>query len=182
MNYHLPNSLKVCGTEYAIRSDYRAALDIFAALADPELSERDKSQVLLDILYEDFGNMPQTHYRQAIIEALKFLNCGNDPKNESKKPQLVDWEQDFQYIAAPINRVIGQEIRAMEYLHWWSFISAYYEIGDCTFAQVVRIRNQKGKGKKLDKWDAEWYKENREIVDIKTKYTEAEKELLQAWG
>ena len=39
MSYLLPTTLTVGGIEYAIRSDYRAALDIFAALADPELDE-----------------------------------------------------------------------------------------------------------------------------------------------
>lgn len=182
MSYLLPTSLNVGGTDYAIRSDYRAALDIFAALADPELDDTNKALELLDILYVDFENMEPHHYQQAIKEAMWFLNCGAGNIKQAKRPQLVDWEQDFQYIVSPINRVIGTEIRALEYLHWWTFISAYYEIGDCTFAQIVRIRNLKAKGKKLDKSDAEWYRENRDIVDIKTKYTEKEEELLAAWG
>lgn len=181
MSYALPTSLNVCGVEYAIRSDYRAALDIFAALADPDLTEQEKAFVVLDILYTDFADMSSTHYSEAIKAGMKFLNCGNESKSESKKPQLVDWEKDFQYIVAPINRVMGREIRALEYLHWWTFVSAYYEIGDCTFAQIVRIRSQKAKGKKLDKADAAWYKENRELVDIKIKYSEAEEALLDAW-
>ena len=93
----------------------------------------------------------------------------------------MDWEQDFQYIVAPINRVIGKEIRSLEYLHWWTFISAYYEIGDCLFAQIVRIRSIKAKGKRLDKQDQEFYKENKRLVDIKSKYSETEEKLLQQW-
>lgn len=93
----------------------------------------------------------------------------------------MDWEQDFQYIAAPINRVVGQEIRAMPYLHWWTFISAYYEIGDCFFAQIVRIRSLRAKGKRLEKADQEFYRENKRLVDIKEKYSEAENTQLQEW-
>ena len=77
---------------------------------------------------------------------------------------------------------MGVEIRSVEYLHWWSFLSAYYEIGDCVFAQIVRIRNLKARGKSLDKADREWYQQNRELVDLKTTYTEQENELLKQWG
>ena len=84
---------------------------------------------------------------------------------------------------APINRVLGKEIRAAEYLHWWTFISAYYEIGgDCTFAQIVRIREKKAKGKPLDKQEQAWYRQNRSLVDFRTNYTKAEDDVLKQWG
>lgn len=182
MSYQLPTSITVGGVEYEIRSDYRAALDIFAALADPDLDETNKALELLDILYVDFESIPLANYQEAIKKALWFLNCGAESAHQPKRPQLVDWEKDFQYIVAPINRVIGSEIRALNYLHWWTFVSAYYEIGDCTFGQIVRIRNMKAKGKKLDKTDAEWYRDNRDIVDIQTKYSTEESKLLEAWA
>ena len=56
------------------------------------------------------------------------------------------------------------------------------EIGDCTFAQIVRIRSLKAKGKKLDKADQEWYRKTRHLVDIKTAYTDSEKDMLHRWG
>lgn len=182
MSYQLPTSITVGSVEYEIRSDYRAALDIFAALADPDLDETNKALELLDILYVDFESIPLANYQEAIKKALWFLNCGAESVQQPKRPQLVDWEKDFQYIVAPINRVIGSEIRALNYLHWWTFVSAYYEIGDCTFGQIVRIRNMKAKGKKLDKTDAEWYRDNRDIVDIQTKYSTEESKLLEAWA
>ena len=49
----LPTSLEVGGAVYAIRSDYRAALDICTALSDPELAGRERAAVLLEILYPD---------------------------------------------------------------------------------------------------------------------------------
>lgn len=77
-----------------------------------------------------------------------FINGGEyEDQMEKKPPRLMDWEQDFQYIIAPVNHVIGREIRADAYLHWWTFLSAYMEIGECTFAQIVRIRDAKSRGK-----------------------------------
>lgn len=180
--YELPKSLDVCGVMYEIRSDFRAVLDICAALSDCDLTNEEKAFVCLDIMYLSFEEMPPEHYEEAIKQCFWFINCGAEEENTKKAPKLMDWEQDFQYIVAPINRVLGTEIRAAEYLHWWSFISAYYEIGDCTFAQIIRIRDKKAKGKKLDKAEQEWYKNNRKLVDLKKSYSESEKAILKEWG
>ena len=181
MMYDLPKSLTVCGSEYEIRSDYRAVLDICAALSDAELANQEKAFVALGIFYPGFQEMPQEHYQEAMERCFWFINCGDDDQNR-RAPKLMDWEQDFRYIVAPINRVVGQEVRAIPYLHWWTFISAYYEIGDCLFAQIVRIRNKKVKGKPLDKEEQKFYRDNRQMVDFKAKYTEAENELMKLWG
>ena len=102
----------------------------------------------------------------------------------------MDWEQDFPYIVAPVNRVLGTEIRAVPYdfkenrggFHWWSFLAAYREIGgDCTFAQVVSLRDKLARGKTLDKADREWLRRNRALVDFRRKYTKAEDALLKGW-
>lgn len=189
MDLSLPKSLDICGTEYAIRYDFRVILEICAAMEDPELDKQDKAIVAMVIFYPDFEDMPPEHYQEAIKQCFWFINGGGDDQGQ-KGPKLVSWEQDIKYIVAPVNRVLGQEIRAIPYdaekntggLHWWTFLSAYMEIGDCTFAQIVRIRNLRAKGKKLDKADQEWYKQNRHLVDIKQTYTEAENEVLKEWG
>lgn len=182
MMYDLPKSLLVCGSEYEIRSDFRAVLDVCTALSDNELSDQEKTLVLLQIMYPTFPTMPPEHYQEAVQQCFWFMNCGGREDQTRKAPKLVDWEHDFQYIVAPINRVVGQEIRSIEYMHWWTFISAYYEIGDCTFAQIVRIRDKKSRGKPLDKADQEWYRRNRSMVDLPTGYTEAENDILKQWG
>lgn len=176
----LPTSLEAGGAEYPIRSDYRAALDICAALSDPELDGQERAAVLLDILYPDAGEMPLEHWEEAVERGLRFIS-GGAWEEAAPAPRLVDWEQDFPYIVAPINRVTGQEVRAVEYMHWWTFLAAYYEIGDCTFAQIVRIRDQLARGRALDQADREWYRRNRHLVDFKRKYTEREEAVLDIW-
>lgn len=188
MIYGLPTKLDVGGKEYEIRTDYRAVLDICTALSDPDLNDEEKMFVALGIMYSDFDSIPPVNYKEALDQCFWFINGGDETK-QRKAPKLVDWEQDFKYIIAPINRVCGQDIRAILYdsetnvggFHWWSFISAYYEIGDCLFAQIVRIRNKQARGKKLDKEEREWYRQNRELVDMRQNYSTAEKELLKEW-
>ena len=85
--------------------------------------------------------------------------------------------------------MLGHEIRAVEYdretnfggIHWWTVLAAYYEIGDCLFAQVVRIRDKKAKSKKLDKAEQDFYRKNRDIIDIKMQYSEDENSLVKMW-
>ena len=180
MKYSLTTSVEIGGKEYDIRSDYRAILDILEVFNDVELDNEQKALTALAIFYPEFLEIPNEFLNEAVKQMMYFINCGDDGDNR-KRPKLMDWEQDFQYIVAPINRVIGKEIRSLEYLHWWTFISAYYEIGDCLFAQIVRIRSLKAKGKRLDKQDQEFYKENKRLVDIKSKYSETEEKLLQQW-
>ncbi len=82
-------------------------------------------------------------------------------------------------LAPAINRVAGQEVRAAEYIHWWTLLGYYYEIGgDCMFANVVAIRDKIKRGKKLEKHEKELYRRNKDIIDLKSKYSSAEKDLL----
>lgn len=183
MIYDLPTSLSVCGVEYEIRSDFRAVLDVIIALNDDELKDNEKMLVALYVFYPEFEKMPSEHCREALRQCFWFINGGKeDPQEQSKPVRLMDWEQDFQYIVSPVNRVLGFESRAEKYLHWWTFLSAYMEIGECTFAQIVHVRNMKNQGKQLSKQDQEWYAKNRSLVDMKQRYTDSEKELLKKWG
>lgn len=184
MNLDFPKTVEIQGVEYDIRSDYRVAKDIFAALSDPELSDQERSYVVLNMFYPNFKKMPVEHYKEALEWCMWFIKGGEDDDgSNTKSPKLVDWEQDFKLMVAPINHVLGFEIREAEYLHWWSFLSGYYEIsGDSTFAQVVSIRSKLAHKKKLDKTDREFLNRNRKLVEFKNKYTESENELLKAWG
>lgn len=182
MRYTLPMSVEVGGIEYEIRADYRAALDIIAALSDLDLNEQERIIAALDIFYPAFDTMPTEHYQEAINACCDFIACGENQATNGKAVKLMDWEQDFNYIASAVNKVLGREIRMPDFLHWWSFVGAYYEIGDCLFSQIVSIRDKKAHGKKLDKSEQEWYRKNRDIVDIKRQYTAAEKEALEKLG
>ena len=171
MNWSLPESVEIAGEEYPIRTDYRCILDILTDLSDPEADGQERALALLIGLYPE----------EAVEAGLRFIKCDGE-EAPHKAPRLVDWEQDYSLMIAPINRVLGREVRAAEYLHWYTFLAAYCEIGDCTFAQVVRIRDRLSRGKPLDRSDREWYRKNRHLVDFKRKYTEAEDEAAKKWG
>ena len=52
------------------------------------------------------------------------------------------------------------EIRSEPYLHWFTFMGYYISIGESVLATVVSIRDKKHKGKKLEKHEKEFVKNN----------------------
>lgn len=175
MFYGLPKSLEVNGKEHPIRYQYTAILDIIAALNDRELEDSEKAYIFLYILFEDFNEIPKEDYEEAFKAALLFMDNGiEDEKKDNVK--RVDFEQDARLLIPAINRVAGREIRNDPDIHWWTFLGWFMEIGECTYSHVLNIRNKKASGKPLEKWEQEFYAENRKIVDIQVRLTEEEKE------
>lgn len=166
----LPKSLEIDGIEYKIRSDFRVALLIFEAFNDSELNDMEKIQVCIECLYETIPSDTENAYKKAIW----FLDGGDIPKSRQNHKKVFDWEQDESIIFSAINKSAGFETRSAEYIHWWTFLGYFREIGEGLFSQVVNIRTKKAKGKKLEKWEREFYNEHRELIDIKQHYNSEE--------
>ena len=174
--YRLPKSLEVNGIEHPIRYQYTAVLDIIEALNDRELEDKEKVYICLYILYEDFEDMDPEDYEDAFKQAGVFINGGEEGSGNSNAPKLVDFVQDERLIISAVNRVAGKEIRLDDDIHWWTFLGWFMEIGECTYSHVVSIRQKKAKGKQLEKWEQEFYASNKDLIDIKVRLTEEEKE------
>lgn len=181
-NWNLPISVEIDGKEYKIRNncDYRVVLDVISALNDKEADNEEKARCALFIFFEDTEGL--TDFQTAINEMMKIINLGEEINpNEPEKPKTMDWEHDFQNVTPPISRVLGYSVRdERNYTHWWDFIGAYMEIGDCYFAQIVSIRNKRAKGKKLDEQDRQFYKEHKKDIDLSTELSEEEREWLDS--
>lgn len=176
--WSVPTSLEIGGVFWKIRTDYRAILDILMAINSTEYEDDEKFYIFMDILFEDFEHMPQELWEEAYKAGVKFIDM-NEEDDSVKRPKLMDWEQDATLIVPAVNKVIGKEVRAVEYMHWWTFMSAYMEIGESSFATVLSIRKKKKEGKKLEKWEQEFYRENKSVIDLKRKLSEEEREEKQ---
>lgn len=173
----LPKTLTVNGKEYAIRTDYRDCLLILQAFIDANLNDREKSTVMLQILYKDYKSIPQEDIQKALEKAVWFLNCGDSIKESKiKEKPLYDFEHDEQMLFSAVNKVAGTEIRSLDYLHFWTFIGFFNEIGEGMFATVINIRNKKNKHQKLEKWEQEFYAHNKEMIDLPERLSKEEKE------
>lgn len=179
--YELPTSLKISGVDFSIRTDFRVIIDILVAMNDPELGEQAKAVVMLQILFEDWQSIPPEHLTEACQKACEFIDCGQADDSPNKpKPRLMDWEQDGDMIVPAVNKVAGKEIRAVPYMHWWTFFGYFMESGECLFNTVVGIRSKKAKGERLDKWEKKFYQENKNIIDIKTRLSDEEQAYKDA--
>ena len=181
-SWKLPTSLKIGGVDYPIRTDFRDILTILRAFNDPDLPDWAKTQVMLQILYPDHEKISGPDIKEACEQAVLFIDAGREPEKEDRKrPVLMDWDQDADIIIPAINRVAGTgDVRAMPYLHWWTFLGYYMEIGESLFSNIVQIRQKKAKRKKLEKWEQEFYRENKKLIDIKAKLSEEEEAIRKA--
>lgn len=169
--YSLPETISVSGAEYPIRTDFRAVLDVMAALNDPDLDDYAKNMVMLQIMVPDWRKIPERDLREALSRIVDFIDCGNH--NDGKPhPKLYDWDQDATILIPAINSVAHTDIRALPKLHWWTFLSYFMEIRESVFADVVNIRQKMAHHKKLDKGEREFLRANRDLVTLKTRDSE----------
>lgn len=183
MNWDLPVDVEIDEQRHKIRNkcDYRVVLDIFGALNDKDLTDQEKIECALIIFYENVKSI--NNLELAAKEMMRIISGGTaeeKPQGE-RKPQLMDWEHDFPQLAPPISRVLGYSVRdANKYTHWYDFLGAYMEIGECVFSQIVSIRSKKLKGKKLEKYEREFYEENKRMVDLPNRLSSEEAEWLNS--
>lgn len=177
--WQLPDSAMIGGKRYAIHTDYRDILEIFSYLQDPDLPESFRWTIALALFYDE--PIPETDVEEAARYLGWFIRCGQEePKDPG--PKLLDWEQDATEIVADVNKVAGQEIRSLSFLHWWTFLSWFHAIGEGQLSTLVSIRDKLSRGKKLEGWEKEFYQRNRSRVTLQKKYSAselAEQERLQ---
>lgn len=173
MIYDLPRSVTFGGREWEINTDFRDVLTVLEAFEDVDLTDTEKAYVCLYNLYLDYEEIPAEHMQDAFDAAVRFIDCGGG--REPHGARTMDWTQDAPLIFSAVNHVAGCEVRALEYLHWWTFIGYFMEIKDSTASTVFSLRQKKARGKKLEKHEREYWDDNRDICEIKSRYTEAEK-------
>lgn len=188
----LPETLTVGGEDYPIRTDYRNVLDVFEAFQNPDLSDVEKWEVAIYMMFECFSCYDDAFEAAEagflvegaengfpIDEAIKqiswFISAGQ-PEKEVLELPAYNWTQDEQMIFSAVNKVAGRETRELEYLHWWTFLGYFNEVGEGTFSFIVGIRHKLNKGKKLEKHEKEFLAKNKELVRLEKPKTKEEQE------
>ena len=162
--WSLPKSARIGGVDYPINADFRDVLEIISYLTNESKPMFVRWKIAVGLFYE--GQIADEHQEEAMQYLAQFISYG--AKDDKPGPKLIDWEKDAEIIVADVNKVAGQEIRALPFLHWWTFLSYFYGIGEGQLSTVVSIRSKKAKHKKLEKWEQEFYRENKDLVDMKS--------------
>ena len=182
--YKLPTSLRVGEVDYKIRTDFDEILNILDAMNDPDFPDEGKGFVQIACLYENWRDIPQELYEEAIQIGNKFIDHGLAEDDGKPQLKLMDWRQDANLIVPAVNAVAHTDIRLIEHLHWWTFLDWFMEIRESLFSNVLNIRQKKAKHKKLEKHEREFYREHRTLIDLKERESEEakqEKDNLLKW-
>ena len=179
----LPEKLIVGDTEYGIRTDYRNVLQIFEAFSDQELEHGEKWIVAIYLLLEAFTCADDVYVaaedgfdvNEAVKQIIWFISAGQEPGDKKELP-TYDWAQDEQMIFSAVNKVAGKETRELEYLHWWTFLGYFNEVGEGTLSFIVGIRSKLNKKKKLEKHEMEFLNNNPGMVRLEKRKTTEELE------
>ena len=163
----LPEALEVGGQLLPINADFRNILTIFEAMNDPELSNGEKAYICLCRLYA--VPVPYDAAEEAIEKAYWFCDGGDMPKTKPEAVRTIDWKHDEQIIFPAVSKTVGVvDIRALPYMHWWTFLGSFGEIGEGLFSSIMNIRHKKAKGKRLEKYEEEFYRQNKELIKLRT--------------
>ena len=191
MKFELPKTALIGDEELAIRYDFRVILEIITMLSDTDLTGEEKTDALIQMFYMDPDRIRYRDRNRAVEACFSFIDGGKEERPQKPKPRLTDWEQDFEYIIAPVNRVLGYESRSVDYdpdentggVHWWTFLAAYMEIGgDCLYSQILTIRDKQNRNERLEKHEKKWLRRNRDIVTLKSRDSQEDTELFKQWG
>lgn len=164
----LPKTISIDDVAYSIRTDFRDILRIVSAFNADELSSQEKVLICLRQLYTSPEEIPEEKLAEAFDAAVRFIECANTAQEEDrKKPVLVDWEKDEQMLFAAVNKTAGFEVRAVPYLHWWTFLGYFQSIdSEDLWGQVLTIRQKKARHKPLEKWEQEFFNANRDLCTV----------------
>ena len=163
----LPMALEVDGVEYEINTDYRDVLDLFEMLNDPSTGATAKILNMIDGLF--YPNCP-SDTAEAQKKAAWFLDVGgvSEADGGAKKPKVIDYKQDEQFIFAAVNALVGYDVRSLDYMHWWTFYGLCQSISqDSLIMHIMNIRGKMAKCEKLEKHERKFYNENKYMIDLR---------------
>lgn len=171
-----PTALNIDGTEYKINYDYRTCLKIILAYEDEELTGQEKTQVMLELLYEIIPD----DVEQAISKALWFLDCGESTENTEQyfshdTGRLYSFSHDAKYIFSAVRYTHGLDLDEHPNLHWWKFNYLMFDLDDgCFFNRIIYFRRQKSLGKLTqDEWKV--YNEMAHVFELPIRMTAADR-------
>ena len=191
--FGLPTSIFINDKEYPIRNrgDFRMVLDCFSALNDSELDKSYRIATALIIFYEGLDDYTDLNIffdgntERAVKEMFNFMNLGQPDMHRVDNLVLYNWEKDEQLIAGAVNAVARKELRGEEYVHWWTFMGYFANIGEGSFSTIISIRYKIKKGKKLEKYEKEFRRDNPQYFQWEAKSAEdieAEEYIRNLWN
>lgn len=165
----LPRALDVNGVKREIRPDYLNIFRIFEILEATDLAEHEKTYLFLRRIYKGFTTIPSEDYQAAAEAAIRFIEAGEGGQNKKKSPRVIYWGKDEQMLFAAVNAVAGFEVRLHPETHWWTWLGFFQNIDPGSpYGFILNIRSKKKRGKKLEKYEREFYRTHIALIEEQT--------------
>ena len=163
--WSLPTKAEFGSKEYELSTDFRDILDIIDVLKDESSPEPVRWEIASQLFFGE--EIPIAFQKEAIGFFTEFLSYGEQPDKKKKQKKLIDWTLDAAIIVGDVNKVAGFDVRSAPYVHWWTFLAYFDGVGEGQLSTVVGIRSKLQKGKKLEKWEQEFYTEHKDQIDFR---------------
>ena len=159
-----PTKIKVNNKILNINSDFRNCIKIIEAFEDEELLDEEKILILIKRLYLD--EVDSVDLEEAYKKGIKFLDLGEENKDEHINKRIYAFGKDSNYIYTGIRQSHNIDLNSIDYLHWWNFVYLFLDIGqECMFNQIIYYRKRKNEGK-LTKEEKKIYLSMRKLLDL----------------
>lgn len=135
-----PKTLTVAGEEYAINWGHRECLQMMIELEKGDLTPNEQ---LIYLVQELYAEVPED-ITEAALQALWFLNGGNDYQTAAKKADSVktySYEKDAELIYAAFSTRHGIDLASAD-MHWWRFRALFTDLRETSFSEMCTLRKK----------------------------------------
>lgn len=159
-----PTKIKINNKIYNINYDFRTIINILLAFEDKDLTYEEQVYIMLKNLYEK--EIPEEDFEEAVRLAIKFIDLGEEQKENKPFERIYSYKKDGNYIMTGINSTHNIDIEKNPDLHWWKFMALFMDMSsECMFGELVYYRKRKLEGK-LTPDEQKQYKKIKDLVDL----------------
>ena len=138
-----PQTVRICGTERKINSNFRTAILFEILMDDNTVDDKNKGIQALKLF---FPELPRTEKEvtESVEKMLWFYRCGKEPneymrqkekkmqESEKTESRIYDFNYDDDYIYAAFTQQYGINLSAIQYMHWWEFRALFKSLTNQT--------------------------------------------------
>lgn len=145
---------------YPVNTDFRIGIQVMLLLEDKELSDREKTDKVMDLLFP--GIIPED-----VTGAIRwFMGGWNHDKHGSRAESVkeTDYDIDQWRIYSAFRSQYGIDLNTAE-LHFWEFMALLTTLEECAYTRVIDIRRRKIEAK-MDKKEKQALKEAKKVYAL----------------
>jgi hypothetical protein len=169
--YKAPSTVLIGDIAYDINTDFRDCMNVIIQMNNPDLSPQEKAVLIIYYMYLDDPHDLQ----EGIEKALWFLRCGEDIKDDKKRPILHDFEKDQSYIVSAFAK-LGVDLYTIDSMHWWVFMARFSDLPeDAAYSRIMYLRSRHSKNELTKEERKQCERLGWDIIEIQKPMTAEEK-------